>query len=71
MALCYLLNQSYCKKSGNQITAFIIDHQLKAESTKEVFQVSNILSTLGKLGNEILLNYVNKINTILFFLFRN
>jgi len=48
MALCYLLNQ-YCKKSGNQITAFIIDHQLRAESTKEAFQVSNILSTLGKL----------------------
>lgn len=50
MALCYLLNQ-YCKKSGNQITAFIIDHRLREESTKEAFQVSNILSTLGKLLN--------------------
>jgi tRNA(Ile)-lysidine synthase TilS/MesJ len=47
MALCYLLNQ-YCKKSGNPITAFIIDHRLREESTKEAFQVSNILSTLGK-----------------------
>uniref|UniRef100_U9SMB9 tRNA(Ile)-lysidine synthetase n=1 Tax=Rhizophagus irregularis (strain DAOM 181602 / DAOM 197198 / MUCL 43194) TaxID=747089 RepID=U9SMB9_RHIID len=52
MALCYLLNQ-YCKKSGNQITAFIIDHQLREESTKEAFQVSNILSTL-EINNQIM-----------------
>jgi tRNA(Ile)-lysidine synthase TilS/MesJ len=48
MVLCYLLNQ-YCKISGNQITAFIIDYRLREESTKEAFQVSNILFTLGKL----------------------
>ena len=47
MALCYLLKQ-YCKKSENRITAFIIDHQLRKESTKEAFQVSNALSKLGK-----------------------
>ena len=51
MALCYLLNQ-YCKKSENQITAFIIDHQLRKESTKEAFQVSNALSELGKVNNQ-------------------
>ncbi|RIA91015.1 PP-loop family-domain-containing protein [Glomus cerebriforme] len=52
MALCYLLNQ-YCKKSKNQITAFIIDHQLRKQSTKEAFQVSNMLSTL-EINNKIM-----------------
>ncbi|CAG8489405.1 14865_t:CDS:2 [Funneliformis mosseae] len=52
MALCYLLNQ-YCKKSEHQITAFIIDHQLRRESTNEAFQVSNALSKL-EIDNKIM-----------------
>ncbi|CAI2166433.1 1617_t:CDS:2 [Funneliformis geosporum] len=52
MALCYLLNQ-YCKISEHQITAFIIDHRLRRESTNESFQVSNTLSKL-EIDNKIM-----------------
>ncbi|RIB13896.1 tRNA-lysidine/2-thiocytidine synthase [Gigaspora rosea] len=46
MTLCYLLNK-FSKKFNHKLTAFIIDHKFRPESTEESYKVANILSKLG------------------------
>ncbi|CAG8456301.1 5572_t:CDS:2 [Dentiscutata erythropus] len=45
MALCYLLNK-FSKEFKHKLTAFIIDHKFRPESTEESYRVANILSKL-------------------------
>lgn len=45
MALCYLLNK-FSKEFNHKLTAFIIDHKFRPESTEESYKVANILSKL-------------------------
>ncbi|CAG8479417.1 13334_t:CDS:2 [Acaulospora morrowiae] len=45
MALCYLLSR-YCRDYKHKLTAFIVDHKLRPESTWEASQVAEVLSKL-------------------------
>ncbi|CAG8587096.1 9878_t:CDS:2 [Diversispora eburnea] len=46
VALCYLLNR-YCEENKHKLTAFIIDHQLRSNSTEEASHVAELLTKLS------------------------